>query len=134
MRNQVGEDLTANREAWMRERAGRRGATMLAPLLGVLAVLAVAVAAFAIVLRMQEHERLVGKERELALAMIATSVQAQEPRQIPGGGVTAQSYGTGPEAFAMANSLETRLAYVITGERQVDDVSRAGMIGLLRGP
>lgn len=53
----------------------------------------------------------------------------QPPIQVPGGGA-AQSYGSGPEGFAMANSLETRLAYVLTGDRQVDDVSRAGMIGL----
>ena len=30
----------------------------------------------------------------------------------------------------MANSLETRLAYVITGDRQIDETSRAGLTGL----
>ncbi len=32
--------------------------------------------------------------------------------------------------FALAASLQTRLAYVITGDRQADEVSRAGLTGL----
>ncbi len=34
------------------------------------------------------------------------------------------------EAFAMAATLQPRLAYVITGQAPVDDMSRAGMVGL----
>ena len=34
------------------------------------------------------------------------------------------------DKFAMGNSLETRLAYVITGNREIDDASRAGLFGL----
>jgi hypothetical protein len=37
---------------------------------------------------------------------------------------------TGPDGFAMAAVLETRLAYVVTGARSVDDVTRAGLRGL----
>ncbi len=36
----------------------------------------------------------------------------------------------GPETFALENSLETRLAYVLTGDREIDDTSRAGLTGL----
>ena len=35
-----------------------------------------------------------------------------------------------PETFALGNSLETRLAYVVTGNREIDDTSRAGLSGL----
>ncbi|MEE8350851.1 MAG: DUF4159 domain-containing protein [Rhodospirillales bacterium] len=48
----------------------------------------------------------------VAAALWATSVQA------------------GDDAFALGNSLETRLAYVITGDKQIDDTSRAGLYGL----
>ena len=34
------------------------------------------------------------------------------------------------DAAALANTIETRMAYVITGDRQVDEVSRAGLTGL----
>ncbi len=34
------------------------------------------------------------------------------------------------DAFALANSLETRLAYVLTGRRQIDEISHAGLVGL----
>ena len=36
----------------------------------------------------------------------------------------------GPDSFAIENSLETRLAYVITGDRQIDEISKAGLRGL----
>jgi len=39
---------------------------------------------------------------------------------------------TGPDAKALFATLETRLAYVITGDQSVDDVTRAGLIGLTR--
>jgi hypothetical protein len=34
------------------------------------------------------------------------------------------------DEFALGNSLETRLAYVKTGNRQIDEISRAGLKGL----
>ena len=37
---------------------------------------------------------------------------------------------TTDDEFAMAASLDTRLAYVITGDNQVDEMSRAGLYGL----
>jgi hypothetical protein len=52
---------------------------------------------------------------------------------LPGQGFAAGSAAdnaTDPGAFALANSLETRLAYVITGDRQIDETSRAGLTGL----
>ena len=36
----------------------------------------------------------------------------------------------GPDSFALGNSLETRLAYVITGDGKIDDISKAGLTGL----
>ncbi|NQV82863.1 MAG: DUF4159 domain-containing protein [Rhodospirillales bacterium] len=35
-----------------------------------------------------------------------------------------------PDAFALGNSLETRLAYVLTGDVQIDEISAAGLRGL----
>ena len=37
---------------------------------------------------------------------------------------------TGDDAAALDNSLETRLAYVITGDDAIDEISRAGLVGL----
>jgi len=34
------------------------------------------------------------------------------------------------EAYALANSLETRMAYVLTGSRHIDEISYAGLVGL----
>ena len=51
------------------------------------------------------------------------------------GTVDAQSSGaarTGPDARALSATLETRLAFVITGDRASDEVSRAGLAGLTR--
>jgi hypothetical protein len=42
----------------------------------------------------------------------------------------AQAAGEVDDKFAMGNSLETRLAYVITGSREIDETSRAGLFGL----
>ncbi|MFQ5765406.1 MAG: DUF4159 domain-containing protein, partial [Rhodospirillales bacterium] len=36
----------------------------------------------------------------------------------------------GADGFALGNSLETRLAYVITGDDEIDDTSRLGLAGL----
>ena len=43
-----------------------------------------------------------------------------------------QRVPTGPDAKALMATLETRLAYVITGDRRIDGVSRAGLAGLTR--
>jgi hypothetical protein len=42
------------------------------------------------------------------------------------GSATAQD----PEAFALANALKIRLAYVLSGDAETDEISRAGLIGL----
>ena len=55
----------------------------------------------------------------LALAVLA----------LPAPQARAQS---GDDAFALAATLETRLAYVITGREEVDAMSRAGLVGLTR--
>jgi hypothetical protein len=44
--------------------------------------------------------------------------------------VTAGGAEKSPDQFAMDSSLETRLAYVITGDREVDATSEAGLTGL----
>jgi len=52
-----------------------------------------------------------------------------------GGTADAQSSGparTGPDARALHATLETRLAYVITRDRDTDEISRAGLAGLTR--
>ncbi len=54
----------------------------------------------------------------LPLAMAATDADAQQP-----GGDRA-------EALAMKGALETRLAYVLTGNSEIDRASRAGLSGL----
>jgi hypothetical protein len=46
------------------------------------------------------------------------------------GGAPAWAQETGDDAFALAATLEMRLAYVITGNTSVDEVSRAGLRGL----
>jgi hypothetical protein len=45
-------------------------------------------------------------------------------------GVARAGNHAGADSFALGNSLETRLAYVITGNSQVDETSRAGLTGL----
>ena len=42
----------------------------------------------------------------------------------------AAAYAKDKEAYALANSLETRMAYVLTGSRQIDEISHAGLVGL----
>ena len=54
-----------------------------------------------------------------------------------GVGLASAAPGTRPAAaqddsFALDATLETRLAYVITGNRAIDDMSRAGLTGLSR--
>ena len=44
--------------------------------------------------------------------------------------MTANGAEKNPDQFALDNSLETRLAFVITGDRKVDATSEAGLTGL----
>jgi len=48
---------------------------------------------------------------------------------LPDGPARAQQFPAA-ERFAMAASLDTRLAYVLTGDARVDEMSRAGLAGL----
>ena len=49
---------------------------------------------------------------------------------LAGGGGIGNAAAAAADAFALANSLETRLAYVITGNREIDETSEAGLRGL----
>lgn len=61
----------------------------------------------------------------VALLAFAGAAEAQTRPQ-------SRNLGAGPDAFAMEASLETRLAYVITGNASLDETSRAGLSGLTR--
>jgi hypothetical protein len=63
------------------------------------------------------------------LACFAPAPPAHAQQDLPG---QERPMPTGPDAKALFATLETRLAYVITGDQQVDDVSRAGLMGLTR--
>ena len=51
---------------------------------------------------------------------------------MPGAAFAQQGAQQGNDSFAMAASLSTRLAYVRTGDRQLDSTSEAGLAGLTR--
>ena len=65
-----------------------------------------------------------GRAAVLALALLpalsAGAWAGSHTRNGPGGN----------DDFSLGNSLETRLAYILTGNRQVDETSRAGLRGL----
>jgi hypothetical protein len=74
----------------------------------------------------------------LALAMIAAALMAaapdafaqgrqQQPRTLSQQPEVAPQ---NPDAFAMQATVETRLAYVVTGDAEVDSISKAGLQGL----
>jgi hypothetical protein len=65
----------------------------------------------------------------ILLACVIASLPAAAQQAQPS---TTHRTPTGPDAKALFATLETRLAYVITGDGEVDDVSRAGLIGLSR--
>ncbi|MBM3487106.1 MAG: DUF4159 domain-containing protein, partial [Alphaproteobacteria bacterium] len=52
------------------------------------------------------------------------------PREVPATAIPAPKPRTGPNAFALNATLDTRLAYVLTGDESIDTISRAGLIGL----
>ncbi len=64
------------------------------------------------------RRRMVGGAALLLLAAFATT------------GARAQSLPPIDEATALSNSMQTRFAYVISGQKDIDDVSRAGLSGL----
>lgn len=63
----------------------------------------------------------------LVIAIFSTAIGNPSP-------ATAQSSGerkfTGPDARALAATLETRLAFVVTGDTALDNVTKAGLQGL----
>lgn len=73
--------------------------------------------------RMNLRSRTAGVTALLALSLLGLSV-------ITPGQVVAQS--TSDELRALESTLETRLAYVITGNPEIDDASAAGLSGLTR--
>ncbi len=62
----------------------------------------------------------------LMLAMVAMMMA------LPPAPSHAQAQAANPDAMAMAAALETRLAYVRTGDQEVDEMSEAGLLGLTR--
>lgn len=65
------------------------------------------------------------KARAAATAFIALMILGAMPID-----VRAQQTDPGAEQFALANTLQTKLAYITTGNADVDDTSRAGLFGL----
>jgi hypothetical protein len=73
------------------------------------------------------------------LAAASADVRAQPSRSAAkGGSASSQTSGGGQphqpdaEQFALDASLKTRLAYVVTGDAAIDEVSKAGLAGLSR--
>lgn len=60
----------------------------------------------------------------------AATVLAAGLLALPSQDLRAQEQPSAVNDFALQASLETRLAYVVTGDRQVDDVTYAGLLGL----
>ena len=104
----------------------------LAPWL-LLAALLLAIADTAIGLAMRGLIRL--RAARPAAGVAATAMLALA-LLVHGGPADAQTAGaaarSGPDARALHATLETRLAYVITGDRSSDEISRAGLAGLTR--
>jgi hypothetical protein len=67
----------------------------------------------------------------LTAAAGAGDVRAQPSRSVARGGA-ASSQTAGAEQFALDAALKTRLAYVVTGDSAIDEVSKAGLEGLSR--
>ena len=65
----------------------------------------------------------------LALFAPAQPAEAQSFGQTPRAQVQ-RAPATGTDAFAMSAALQTKLAYIRTGNAQLDDISRAGLQGL----
>jgi hypothetical protein len=65
-----------------------------------------------------------------ASALVAALALAAGPAEAQSRAIRAQA--SGADAFALEATIETRLAYVITGNSQVDETSRAGLSGLTK--
>ncbi|CAN5307615.1 DUF4159 domain-containing protein [soil metagenome] len=65
------------------------------------------------------------KARAAAAAILALMILGGHP-----GDVRAQQADAGADQFALSNTLQTKLAYVTTGNADVDETSRAGLFGL----
>ncbi len=95
----------------------------LAPWLFAAAVAVFIIESLAILLmNLRSGGRLAGRSAAVLLAVAAPFALAGDAR--------AQDEDRRAEALALKASLETRLAYVITGNEQIDSVSRAGLAGL----
>ena len=71
----------------------------------------------------------------LALMVVSSVALAQGTPTLPGTTTLPGTMGTaptGPDRSALMATLETRLAYVETGDRSLDSVSNAGLRGLSR--
>jgi hypothetical protein len=64
----------------------------------------------------------------VGLVMAASSARAQEP--LPPEADAAAAQPAGPDDFALKASLKTRLAYVVTGDAEIDRTSEEGLSGL----
>jgi hypothetical protein len=100
------------------------------PWLFVLAAL-LALADFAVSLWLRgllRPPRLAAPMLALAVLGAAGSATAQDIN-VPARGA-GPGPATGPEAYALENSTKTRLAYILTGNAEVDRISRLGLTGL----
>ena len=68
----------------------------------------------------------------ISLAAVLSGGPADAQAQAQAQSQARQRLPAGPDAKALLATLETRLAYVITGDRQVDGISQAGLAGLTR--
>jgi hypothetical protein len=95
----------------------------LAPWLFAAAVAVFIIESLAILLmNLRSSGRLAGRSAAVLLAVAVPFALAGDAR--------AQDEDRRAETLALKASLETRLAYVITGNEQIDSVSRAGLAGL----
>jgi len=95
----------------------------LAPWLFMAAVAVFIIESLAILLmNLRSGGRLAGRSAAVLLAVAAPFALAGDAR--------AQGDERRDEALALKGALETRLAYVITGNEEIDRVSRAGLQGL----
>ena len=110
-------------------RAGDAALALAPWLLLAALLLAIADTAIGLVLRglvrLRRPRPAAGVAAAAALAVLALGGPADAQSPNPGA-------RGGPDARALRATLETNLAYVITGDRSVDRVSRAGLAGLVR--
>jgi len=71
----------------------------------------------------------VGAAILVAFALLPITVLAQEPRDEAAGAPSVQT-GDAVDDFALKATLKTRLAYVVTGDPEIDRTSQEGLSGL----